>query len=136
MITCCKNFIKKETNDLRKFWNFEPVETLIEVFNECIELNTSYRNSFLENHADNEMRNNSNFDFTDEETNQIFSLFDSFKRKLSKLIEVFLIKKQINVLETYDIDENNIISLEKIVNNFEIGNDDYLKINDNIFDKS
>jgi len=40
MITCCKNFIKKETNNLKKFWNFEPVEKLIEVFNECIELNT------------------------------------------------------------------------------------------------
>lgn len=99
MITCCKNFIKKETNDLRKFWNFEPVEKLIEVFNECIELNTAYRSSFHDNRADNDMRNNSNFDFTDDDTNLIFSLFDSFKRKLVKLIEVFLIKKQINVLE-------------------------------------
>jgi len=45
------------------------------------------------------MRNNSNFDFTDDDTNWIFSQFDSFKRKLTKLIEVFLIKKQINVLE-------------------------------------
>jgi len=40
MITCCKNFIKKETRDLKKFWDFEPVEDLIKVFEECIELNT------------------------------------------------------------------------------------------------
>jgi len=39
MITCCKNFIRKRTNNLRTFWNFEPVEELIAVFNECIELN-------------------------------------------------------------------------------------------------
>jgi Ni,Fe-hydrogenase III large subunit len=45
------------------------------------------------------MRNNSHFDFSDDDKNQIFSMFDSFKRKLSKLIEVFLIKKQINTLE-------------------------------------
>lgn len=39
MITCCKNFIIKETNNLSKFWNFEPIENLIEVFKECIDLN-------------------------------------------------------------------------------------------------
>lgn len=39
MITCCKNFIIKETNNLSTFWNFEPIENLIEVFKECIDLN-------------------------------------------------------------------------------------------------
>jgi len=82
------------------------------------------------------MRNNNNFNFDEEDCNLIFSLFDSFKRKLLKLIEVFMIKKQINLLEHYDIDENNIISLEKIVNNFENNNEDYLKINDQTFDKN
>jgi len=46
------------------------------------------------------MRNCNNFSFTDDESNSIFSLFDSFKRKLVKLIEVFMIKKQINILTT------------------------------------
>jgi len=51
--------------------------------------------------SDNDFRNgNNNFSFTEEETNNIFSLFDNFKRKLVKLIEVFMIKKQINILTT------------------------------------
>lgn len=77
------------------------------------------------------MKNKNNFNFTDDETNYIFSLFDSFKRKLIKLIEVFLIKKQIKILEMYDIDEKNIDQLEKIVERFEEGNEEYLLISDN-----
>jgi hypothetical protein len=40
-------------------------------------------------------------------------MFDSFKRKLTKFIEVFLIKKQISTLDHYDIDEQNIEALDK-----------------------
>lgn len=77
------------------------------------------------------MKNKNDFNFTDDETNYIFSLFDSFERKLIKLIEVFLIKKQIEILEMYDIDEKNIDQLEKIVERFEEGNEEYLLISDN-----
>lgn len=87
-------------------------------------MNTSYRDCFTTNRADNDVRNNNNFNFTDDESNLIFSLFDSFKRKLVKLIEVFMIKKQIKILEQYDIDDNNIRSLEDIVETFESKNDD------------
>jgi len=124
MITCCKNFIMKETNNLKSFWNFSPIEKLIDVFNECISLNSAYRDFFFDNRADNDVRNNNNFNFTEDESNLIFSLFDSFKRKLVKLIEVFMIKKQIKILEQYDIDENNIRSLEVIVETFESKNED------------
>jgi len=125
MITCCKNYIESKTKEKKDvtFWNYEPVDDLIMVFNDCIELNTAYRTSFSDNCADNDLRNNNNFDFDENETSLIFSLFDSFKRKLIKLIEVFLIKKQIAIFEYYDIDEKNIESLEAIVKNFERGNE-------------
>jgi dynein heavy chain len=41
MITCCKNFINFKTNNTRNFWNFSPIENLIDVFKECISLNTA-----------------------------------------------------------------------------------------------
>jgi dynein heavy chain len=99
MITCCKLYIKSKTNNCRVFWDYAPIEDLIRVFDECIKLNQQYRKEFSEKHGDNDARHNPSFDFSEDELNQIFAMFDSFKRKLSKLIEVFLIKKQINTLE-------------------------------------
>lgn len=82
------------------------------------------------------MRNNAHFDFLEEDINSIFAMFDSFKRKLTKFIEVFLIKKQIYTLEHYDIDEQNIDALDKYVKKFEERiQEDILKINDPEFDK-
>jgi hypothetical protein len=82
------------------------------------------------------MRNNAHFDFLEEDINSIFAMFDSFKRKLTKFIEVFLIKKQISTLEHYDIDEQNIEALDKYVRQFENKiTEDILKINDPDFDK-
>ena len=113
MITCCKIFINSNTLNCRKFWNYTPIENLIEVFKECISLNTAYHDEFEKNAGDNEMRNNAHFDFLEEDINSIFAMFDSFKRKLTKFIEVFLIKNQISTLEHYDIDEQKIEALDK-----------------------
>jgi hypothetical protein len=41
MITCCKIFINSKTQNTRKFWDFMPIENLIEVFKECINLNSA-----------------------------------------------------------------------------------------------
>ena len=41
MITCCKIFINKNTQNCRNFWKYTPIENLIEVFKECISLNTA-----------------------------------------------------------------------------------------------
>lgn len=83
------------------------------------------------------MRNNAHFDFLEEDINSIFAMFDSFKRKLTKFIEVFLIKKQISTLEHYDIDEQNIEALDKYVRMFEnkILQENILNTNDPDFDK-
>jgi len=113
MITCCKNFIKQETDNLKYFWNYKNVENLIKVFLECIELNDEYKKTFKNYDADMNDCHKRTFDLNDDEITGIFSLFDSFKRKLNKLIEVFLIKKQINILNNYDIDGKNIDELEK-----------------------
>lgn len=137
MITCCKLFINSKTKNCTNFWNFEPIENLIEVFRECIGLHSAYHDEFKRNAGDNEMRNNAHFDFLEEDINSIFAYFDSFKRKLTKFIEVFLIKKQINTLYYYDFDEQNIDALESKVSQFENKiNEEILKINDPEFDKN
>jgi hypothetical protein len=40
MITCCKLFINSKTNNCRNFWEYTPIEDLIAVFKECIDLNS------------------------------------------------------------------------------------------------
>jgi len=99
MITSCKRFINSNTAKFKNIWEYTPIENLIEVFKECINLNTAYHDEFNKNAGDNEMRNNAHFDFLEEDVNAVFAMFDSFKRKLTKFIEVFLIKKQIDTLE-------------------------------------
>jgi len=41
MITCCKIFINAKTQNTRNFWTYTPIEDLIDVFKECISLNTA-----------------------------------------------------------------------------------------------
>jgi hypothetical protein len=41
MISCCKLFINSKTKNCTNFWNFEPIENLIEVFRECIMLHAA-----------------------------------------------------------------------------------------------
>ena len=82
------------------------------------------------------MLNNAHFEFLEEDINSIFTMFDSFKHKLTKFIEVFLIKNQIYTLEHYDIDEQNIEALDKYVRQLENKiTEDIIKINDSEFDK-
>ena len=41
MVTYCKIFINSKTQNTRKFWDFMPIEYLIDVFKEWINLNST-----------------------------------------------------------------------------------------------
>jgi hypothetical protein len=49
-----------------RFWDFEPIDDLIMIFRECIELNTRYKETFNQNRSDSDKGRSRNFDFDDD----------------------------------------------------------------------
>ena len=90
MITACKSYITgggKET-----VWT-QPTEAVIKKLNNCIKLNEEYQRCFHKTKQKLEdMPNERKFEFSEM---YIFGKFDTFTRRLKKIIEMF------ETMETY-----------------------------------
>merc|ERR1711881_777606 len=89
-------------------------------FMECIELNKEYKGSYnVTKEKLYQYPKGKQFDF--DEDGNIFAKFDQFVKKLFKLIELFNIKKQIRILEHYNIEEMTSLvkEFDDIIKNFQ-----------------
>lgn len=110
----------KEKANLSYLWGYQPIENLIEKFKDCIELNKEYKNAYnVTKDKLYQYPKGKQFDF--DEDGNIFAKFDQFVKKLFKLIELFNIKKQIRILEHYNIEEMTSLvkEFDDIIKNFQ-----------------
>jgi dynein heavy chain len=116
MIINCKDYIldrkKNSANeDPTYVWERNPDE-LINKFKTCIRLNQMYREKYKEAKSNSTSTNKeNNFEFGD---HQLFGKFDSFCKRLTKLIELFTTIKQFE-----DIKRHKLDSMESIENKYD-----------------
>ncbi len=84
MITACKSYITDE--GVETVWT-QPTEIVIQKLKDCIALNGAYQKSFHKTKQKLEdMPNERKFEFSEM---YIFGKFDTFTRRLKKIIEMF-----------------------------------------------
>ena len=84
MITACKSYITCDATET--VWS-QPTDRVIAKLHDCIHLNSSYQSSFQQTKEKLEtMPNERQFDFSGM---YIFGKFDTFIRRLKKIIEMF-----------------------------------------------
>jgi len=111
MINNCKDYIldKKKNfanEDPLYVWGRDPDE-LIYKFKNCIRLLHMYREKYKEAKSNSTSTNKeNNFEFGD---HQLFGKFDSFCKRLTKLIELFTTIKQFEDIKKHKLDSMEII---------------------------
>ena len=111
MINNCKDYIldrKKNfaNEDPTYVWGKNPDE-LINKFKNCIKLLHMYREKYKEAKSNSTSTNKeNNFEFGD---HQLFGKFDSFCKRLTKLIELFTTIKQFEDIKKHKLDSMEII---------------------------
>jgi len=117
MIVNCKDRIQNPTGEKNykpkreEIWKRDPVE-LNNVLLSCIKLYRQYKECYNETKEKvSEMPKGKSFDFSQ---SQIFSKFDTFVRRLHKLIDIFSNIQQFQALE-----KHNLEGMEKLTNEFQ-----------------
>ncbi|POI29281.1 hypothetical protein CIB84_006969, partial [Bambusicola thoracicus] len=109
MITACKSYITN--NDTATIWN-QPADSVMEKLHAAIRLKQEYQNCF-HNMKRNLEQNPAErqFDFSEV---YIFGKFETFNRRLEKIIDVF------NTMRTYSVlQESKIEGLEEMIAKYE-----------------
>ncbi|ESO89757.1 hypothetical protein LOTGIDRAFT_192667 [Lottia gigantea] len=110
MITACKAYI---TNDRSETVWSQPIDIVKKKLNDCIRLNAEYQDCFHKTKAKLEkMPNERPFDFSEM---YIFGKFDTFTRRLKKIIEMF------DTMEMYShLAESKIEDMETQASKFNV----------------
>ena len=90
MITACKSYITN--SGIETIWSF-PMEDVVKKLSDCIKLNQEYQRHFHKTKQKLEtMPNERKFEFSEM---YIFGKFDTFTRRLTRIIQMF------ETMETY-----------------------------------
>lgn len=134
MIKNCKDRILNGDNKPETVWQRDPAE-LIEVLGQCIKLNREYKDCYKdtkEKVAD--MPKGKMFDFPE---NQLFGKFDTFVRRLQKLIDIFSNIQQFQALGRHNLEGMEVLTskFKDIIDDFKKKRHDLLDTNNNKFDR-
>jgi len=116
MITNCKNRITGKTDDFQtidkdNIWQKNP-DILIEILNSCITLCQKYKTQYdITKTKAAELPKSRHWDFDD---NVIFGKFDTFIKRVKKLIEIFSTIQQFKALEKH----NNLEGMPHLTEGF------------------
>lgn len=116
MITNCKNRITGKTDEFQtidkdNIWQKNP-DTLIEILNSCITLCQKYKTQYdVTKTKAAELPKSRHWDFDD---NVIFGKFDTFIKRVKKLIEIFSTIQQFKALEKH----NNLEGMPHLTEGF------------------
>ncbi|XP_055955514.1 dynein axonemal heavy chain 5 isoform X2 [Patella vulgata] len=110
MITACKSYITYEHSET--VWS-QPIDVVMKKLNDCIKLNEEYQDCFHKTKAKLEkMPNERPFDFSEM---YIFGKFDTFTRRLKKIINMF------DTMEMYShLADSRIEDMEGAVSKFNV----------------
>jgi len=132
MIKNCKKRILNPNNipnynpKSEEIWKRDPAE-LNEVLGSCIKLYRKYKECYLETKEKvSEMPKGKTFDFSQ---SQIFNKFDTFVRRLHKLIDIFSNIQQFQALE-----KHNLEGMEKLTGEFQNHIDKFKKLRHDLLD--
>ncbi|XP_024917266.1 dynein heavy chain 5, axonemal [Cynoglossus semilaevis] len=109
MITACKAYITN--NDCNTIWQ-QPQHVVVDKIKAAIHLNQEYQRVFHETKKKLEQTpSERQFDFSEK---YIFGKFDTFQRRLNKILEMF------NTISTYSVlQDSNIVGLETLATKFQ-----------------
>ena len=101
MITACKAYVTE--HGLETIWTL-PTETVFKRLNDCINLNKAYQKAFHKTKERLEsMPNEKKFEFSEM---YIFGKFDTFTRRLKKIIDMFEMIEKYSHLDDSSIEGN------------------------------
>nr|XP_043889840.1 dynein axonemal heavy chain 5 isoform X3 [Solea senegalensis] len=109
MITACKSYITN--NDSNSIWD-QPQQVVVDKIKAAIHLNQEYQRVFHETKEKLEQTpSERQFDFSEM---YIFGKFDTFERRLNKILEMF------HTISTYSVlQDSNIVGLETMATRFQ-----------------
>ena len=133
MIKNCKERILNG-GKIEDIWRRDPAE-LIEVLGQCIRLNREYKDCYKETKEKvADMPKGKTFDFPE---TQLFGKFDTFVRRLQKLIDIFSNIQQFQALAKHNLEgmETLTTKFKDIIEDFKKKRHDLLDTNNNKFDR-